>query len=462
MDFFRSLRGFSMVSAAVLCFVSSGVAHSQAAGAVPAVTHPATAAPVQIVQTAQPAAAPANTGTAPVTAAPQSLPVDLQVARAGCTTKDGHCRIRDTLAVTFDNLFAWRTDPKAPGNDPEKLELVLNGTVMTGILATGPNSSDPNTLFFSLKRMDLAEGDPVSKGNRDAWNTLLAGAKLFGPGRAVAVGVAIGGKPPYIGTTPVVFNVLPHYWQVVASFHVAMLLLFLLLAKNSDMLRDGATTGAPGQSLWKLGRRAQGAQPQTFSLARCQMAWWFFIVVASYSFIWMVTGDTDTLTAGALILMGISAATGFSSFLVDSSKADQRKTLLDQLTALNARLSVLGPLIDAFPALPAGTKPPADLVALTTELQQKQAQLEQVATQLNSLPSPVGPSQGFLKDILSDETGVSFHRFQMAAWTVVLGCVFAVAVNKGLAMPDFSPTLLGLMGISAGTYVGFKIPNPNK
>jgi len=29
-------------------------------------------------------------------------------------------------------------------------------------------------------------------------------------------------------------------------------------------------------------------------------------------------------------------------------------------------------------------------------------------------------------------------------------------------MPDFSTTLLGLMGISAGTYVGFKIPNPVK
>jgi hypothetical protein len=50
----------------------------------------------------------------------------------------------------------------------------------------------------------------------------------------------------------------------------------------------------------------------------------------------------------------------------------------------------------------------------------------------------------------------------MAVWTVVLGFVFVVAVYNTLAMPDFSATLLGLTGISAGTYVGFKIPNPPK
>jgi len=50
----------------------------------------------------------------------------------------------------------------------------------------------------------------------------------------------------------------------------------------------------------------------------------------------------------------------------------------------------------------------------------------------------------------------------MATWTIVIGLVFVVAVYRSLAMPDFSATLLGLMGISAGTYVGFKIPDPPK
>jgi hypothetical protein len=50
----------------------------------------------------------------------------------------------------------------------------------------------------------------------------------------------------------------------------------------------------------------------------------------------------------------------------------------------------------------------------------------------------------------------------MMAWTVILGFVFIASVWSDLTMPDFSPTLLGLMGISSGTYVGFKLANSAK
>src|SRR6185369_4468501 len=70
--------------------------------------------------------------------------------------------------------------------------------------------------------------------------------------------------------------------------------------------------------------------------------------------------------------------------------------------------------------------------------------------------SPV--SDGFVKDILSDVNGVTFHRFQIVVWTIVLGVIFGWTVWKRLAMPEFSDTLLALMGISAGTYLGFKFP----
>jgi hypothetical protein len=45
----------------------------------------------------------------------------------------------------------------------------------------------------------------------------------------------------------------------------------------------------------------------------------------------------------------------------------------------------------------------------------------------------------------------------MAAWTIVLAFVFAVAVSRVLAMPDFDSTLLALQGLSAGTFLGLKI-----
>ena len=65
-------------------------------------------------------------------------------------------------------------------------------------------------------------------------------------------------------------------------------------------------------------------------------------------------------------------------------------------------------------------------------------------------------SRGFVHDVLSDADGISLHRFQMFIWTLVLGIIFVASVYKNLSMPEFSATLLGLMGISSGTYVGFK------
>ena len=56
------------------------------------------------------------------------------------------------------------------------------------------------------------------------------------------------------------------------------------------------------------------------------------------------------------------------------------------------------------------------------------------------------------------DNGVSFHRAQMVVWTVVLVVVFVLAVRDDVLMPEFETTLLALMGISSGTYIGFKFP----
>jgi hypothetical protein len=36
--------------------------------------------------------------------------------------------------------------------------------------------------------------------------------------------------------------------------------------------------------------------------------------------------------------------------------------------------------------------------------------------------------------------------------------MFVSSVYNRLTMPEFSATLLGLMGLSSGTYIGFKFP----
>jgi hypothetical protein len=46
----------------------------------------------------------------------------------------------------------------------------------------------------------------------------------------------------------------------------------------------------------------------------------------------------------------------------------------------------------------------------------------------------------------------------MVTFTAVLGFVFLYTAWATLTMPDFPATLLTLQGITAGTYLGFKIP----
>ncbi|WP_454648267.1 hypothetical protein [Bradyrhizobium liaoningense] len=69
-----------------------------------------------------------------------------------------------------------------------------------------------------------------------------------------------------------------------------------------------------------------------------------------------------------------------------------------------------------------------------------------------------GQSEAWFTDILSDANGVSLHRFQLFAWTAILGIIFIGASYRNLAMPIFDTTLMGLIGLSAGTYLGLKIP----
>jgi hypothetical protein len=185
------------------------------------------------------------------------------------------------------------------------------------------------------------------------------------------------------------------------------------------------------------------------------MAWWFFLIAASYNYIWLALGDRDSLTAGCLVLMGISAGTGLAATVVDKSTQAQRTSLEKEQQDINTRLRELSQTLP--------TVSDANQIAqLKAEQALKTTRLAQIQATLAASPHPPGASEGFLLDILRDDSGLSFHRFQMAAWTIILGFVFITSVYKELTMPDFSATLLGLMGISSGTYIGFKLSDAVK
>ena len=86
--------------------------------------------------------------------------------------------------------------------------------------------------------------------------------------------------------------------------------------------------------------------------------------------------------------------------------------------------------------------------------------MEQVDKAIPGMEAELEPeiSEGFFRDILSDANGISLHRFQILVWSLILGIIFVVSTWKSMTMPEFNETLLTLMGISSGTYIGFKFP----
>jgi hypothetical protein len=72
-------------------------------------------------------------------------------------------------------------------------------------------------------------------------------------------------------------------------------------------------------------------------------------------------------------------------------------------------------------------------------------------------PNDAPTTGNFMKDIMTGSSDNELHRLQIVIWTIVLAIIFINSVYENLAMPDFNGTLLTLMGISSGTYIGFKL-----
>ena len=220
---------------------------------------------------------------------------------------------------------------------------------------------------------------------------------------------------------------------------------FLLLASRSNLLRD-------------VGRSPiDGTLRRPYSLAKTQAMWWFFLILASYLFIGLITGDySSTLNGTVLSLMGISVATTVGGAIIDTGSATKAANMAG---AANATAASAARAANEANALSASTASPTAAAAATSATATA-AMATDAAAAANAAAAigaaPKVATQHWWLDLLSDDTGVNFHRFQMVAWTLVLGVIFIHDVYIDLAMPTFNATLLGLLGISSGTYLGLK------
>ena len=190
------------------------------------------------------------------------------------------------------------------------------------------------------------------------------------------------------------------------------------------------------------------------------MAVWFVVIVSSFLFVMMTTGAAAATSSTALMLIGISGGTGLVAVVMDKNK---RSTAVDERQKLVAERDAIAQALDTpdtglraqlAKAAPAS----AEAVQLAAAIQSKVERLNVVTTQLAQPPNPPSQSESWWRDLLSDENGISFHRLQIAVWTVVLVGAFVTAVWRTFAMPEFDNVTLGLLGISSGDVPRVQVP----
>lgn len=141
-----------------------------------------------------------------------------------------------------------------------------------------------------------------------------------------------------------------------------------------------------------------------YSFARVQMWWWTIIILGSFLGVYAVSGNQWAINATCLVLLGISSVTTAGGRMIDNSHIND---------------------------------------ASVTRHQDRD------------------PSQGLIKDILSDENGLSIHRFQALIFNLAYGLSFLVEVFSKVhttgEFPKYDTAVLGLLGLSSGTYVYMKM-----
>jgi hypothetical protein len=217
-----------------------------------------------------------------------------------------------------------------------------------------------------------------------------------------------------------------------------LLVLFVSVAFRTDLLRD------PTRNL-----RDDGNFP--FSLSRLQMAFWLFVVVSSFLFLFVATQKVMVLNTTCLWLIGIGSGTALGAAIItppggENAPKQIAKNKQDQIEAETARATIK----DLIKKQQRGTELSA-------------SEKEQLTTLKANTPksySGFASLRQMLLDVISDDTeGVAIYRFQMLAWTIALGFVFVFKVVSDRAIPTFDAATLGLLGISSGTYLGFKLRN---
>jgi hypothetical protein len=361
-----------------------------------------------------------------------------------------------TLCLYIDgrpvnDLVPYEVTPKWKDETPSQYDSVDGCPLMTlrfRLVRNPADTADPNLTGNNYKPWNIITTSLYSKMGNEIWSWNPVGVKTdFTVGLPDPQGIGIyfmssalnpSDSDPQPGSYTARLVPYSPLWMFGSMVVILMILASCIyLGKTSDLLRDTTTTLNPG-----------GRYP--FSLGLCQMAFWTVVITGCFLFIWISSSNYNTFNSTALVLLGISSATGLGASLINNS--DPNRPVSSKLTPTELALfnitdlsTALANEITALNAIPTGS-PPAKFILASDRIDEFRYRLKYVRA----------PKCRFLYDLLSERIYLTFHRFQLLVWTVILATVFVWGVWAKLDMPVFDASILILMGISSGAYIGFK------
>jgi low affinity Fe/Cu permease len=227
-----------------------------------------------------------------------------------------------------------------------------------------------------------------------------------------------------------------------------------------------ALLGLQSNMLRALQSRRRPNGKHQLSLSHVQLAIWFIVVFGSYIYLWVITGDLNTLSTSGLYFVGIAIVTTMGSTAIQGmSTSDKEVAAYNNMLAPRLEMDrvTIVSLVDQAEASARKRWEELRQSGLSSEEQLNHDAFrnwDDLRRQKEYLATPL--IYRWLVDLLSENGEVTLHRFQMLAWTLGLAFIFCVRVFADLTMPTFPGEVLGLMGISAGTYLGFRVPEAGR
>jgi hypothetical protein len=276
-------------------------------------------------------------GPAPAVTDPTVLTVEIvQPGRAAAPGSLPAGGLGDRVTIGIKGLQRWAggSSDCEPKTDAARVEKAKSGEVrdLTQAKLFIDDRAIPDLpltvdlcndqLFFDL----VYTAKKANTANRDAWSRILGDSHAWS--RQVVMTVALDGINPLAVSKPnfdlVMIPRARFNWWL--GIFLVLMAAFLYLAVRSDLLRGmGPQPGSAPDP------RQRPRKP--FSLARCQMAWWLFVILAAYLFIGVMTGDYLSMTAQAVALLGVSAATAVGALAVDQNRRSGAEAQKSALTA---------------------------------------------------------------------------------------------------------------------------------